>query len=55
MFGTHEKFDLKRPPYGREGSGFYIYEDFYTHVLRLSCFKAGEMISRSGFQFDLRL
>ncbi len=55
MFGTHEKFNLQRPPYGREGSGFYIYEDFYEHILRLSCFKSGEMISRSGFQFDLRL
>jgi hypothetical protein len=55
MFGTHEKFNLQRPPYGREGSGFFLYEDFYNHLLRLSCYKSGEMISRSGFQFDLRL
>jgi len=55
MFGTHEKFNLQRPAYGREGSGFYLYEDFYNHILRLTCYKSGEMISRSGFQFDLRL
>lgn len=55
MFGTHEKFNLQRPAYGREGSGFYIYEDFYNHLLRLTCYKSGEMISRSGFQFDLKL
>lgn len=55
MFGTNEKFNLQRPPYGREGSGFYLYEDFYNHLLRLTCYKSGEMISRSSFQFDLRL
>ncbi len=55
MFGTNEKYDLLRCAFGRRGSGFYIYEDFYTHALRLSCWKSGEMISRSGFQFDLKL
>lgn len=55
MFGTNEKFNLQRPAYGRRGSGFYIYEDFYTHLLRLTCHKSGEMSSRSAFQFDIRL
>jgi len=55
MFGTYEKFNLLRPPYGREGSGFYLYEDFYTRLLRLSCFKSGEMVNHSAFQFDLML
>jgi putative isomerase len=55
MFGTRQKFDLKRPAYGRRGTGFYLYEDFYEHVLRLSCYKSGEMSSRSPFQFDIRL
>ena len=55
MFGKNQKFDLQRPPYGREGSGFYLYEDFYNHLIRMSCWKSGEMISRSGFQFDFHL
>ena len=55
MFGTHEKYDLKRPAYARRGTGFYLYEDFYENVIRLSCYKSGEMSSRSPFQFDVRL
>ncbi|MDR0819006.1 MAG: hypothetical protein LBN43_05500 [Oscillospiraceae bacterium] len=55
MLGTHEKFNLLRSPYPRGGSAFYLYEDFYARLLRLTNFKSMDMNNSSDFIFDLKL
>lgn len=53
MFGTNEKYQLLRAPYGRLGSALYLYEDFFTHRLRFSSRRSSTMCLRSDFLFYL--
>ncbi|MBR6950171.1 MAG: hypothetical protein IKH56_00390 [Oscillospiraceae bacterium] len=53
MFGTNEKHQLIRIPFGRFGSALYLYEDFFTHRLRLSSRRSSTMCLRSDFLFYL--
>ena len=39
MFGTSERFDLTHAVYAREGSAFFLIENYYSHMLQLSSFK----------------
>ncbi len=55
MFGTHEKFNLQRATFARSGCAFYIYEDYYSRLLRLSNYKPASMVLTSPFLFNLRL
>lgn len=55
MFGTKEKFDLQRAVFARNGCAFYIFEDYYTHLLRLSSYKPAASVGSSPFLFNLRL
>lgn len=55
MFGTNEKFNLIRAFFARSGSAFYIFEDYYSHLLRLSNYKPAAMVISSPFLFNLRL
>lgn len=55
MFGTKEKFALQRAVFARNASAFYIFEDYYTHLLRLSSYKPGAMVDSTPFIFNLRL
>ena len=41
MFGTGERFDLTHAVYAREGSAFFLIENYYTHLLQLSSYKPG--------------
>lgn len=55
MFGTNEKFNLQRATFARSASAFFIFEDYYTHLLRLSNYKPAAMVMTSPFLFNLRL
>ncbi len=54
-FGKGQKFDLIRAPYGRRGSGFYLFEDYYLPLIRLSNTKADSMMSGGDFVFDIKI
>jgi hypothetical protein len=55
MFGTNEKFNLVRAAFLRSGCGFYIFEDYYSHLLRLTNYKPSAMVLTSPYLFNLRL
>jgi hypothetical protein len=55
MFGTNEKFNLVRAAFVRSASAFYIFEDYYTHLLRLTNYKPAAIVLSSPFLFNLRL
>lgn len=55
MYGSNEKFNLVRAFFARCGSAFYIFEDYYSHLLRLSNYKPAAMVLSSPFLFNLRL
>ena len=55
MFGTGEKFDLTHAVYAREGSAFYLIENYYSHLLQLSTYKPGTWLGQNDFLFQLRL
>lgn len=54
MFGTGEKFDLLHAVYAREGSAFYLIENYYSHLLQLSTYKPGAWLNSNDFLFQLR-
>lgn len=55
MFGTNEKFNLQRAFFARDASAFYIFEDYWSHLLRLSNYKPAAIVHVSPFLFNLRL
>jgi hypothetical protein len=55
MFGTNEKFNLQRATFARSACAFYIFEDYYDHLLRLSNYKPSAMVLSSPFLFRLKL
>ncbi len=55
MFGTNKKFNLERAAFARNGCAFYIFEDYYTHLLRLTNYKPAAMVMTSPFLFSLKL
>jgi hypothetical protein len=55
MYGTNEKFNLQRATFARNACAFYIYEDYDTHLLRLSNYKPASMVMSSPFLFNLKL
>ena len=55
MFGTGEKFDLTHAVYAREGSAFFLIENYYSHLLQLSSYKPGAWLNANPFLFDLRV
>jgi putative isomerase len=55
MFGTKEKFNLQRATFARSACAFYIFEDYATHLLRLSNYKPSAMVLSSPFLFNLKL
>ena len=54
MFGTGERFDLTHAVYAREGSAFFLIENYYTHLLQLSSYKPGAWMDSNPFLFALR-
>ena len=54
MFGTSERFDLTHAVYAREGSAFFLIENYYSHLLQLSSFKPGAWMMSNEFVFNLR-
>ena len=54
MFGTSERFDLTHAVYAREGSAFFLIENYYSHLLQLSSFKPGAWMMSNEFVFTLR-
>ncbi len=54
MFGTREKFDLTHAVYGREGSAFFLIENYYSHLLQLSSYKPGAWMDWNEFLFTVR-
>ena len=54
MFGTGERFDLTHAVYAREGSAFFLIENYYTHLLQLSSYKPGAWMDSNPFLFSLR-
>ena len=54
MFGTGEKFDLTHAVYAREGSAFFLIENYYSHLLQLSSYKPGAWLNANPFLFNLR-
>lgn len=55
LFGTRAKFDLTHAVYAREGSAFYLIENYYSHILQLSSYKPGAWLDSNEFLFDLRI
>jgi putative isomerase len=55
MYGTNEKFNLQRATFARSACAFYIFEDYYDHLLRLSNYKPSAMVLSSPFLFKLTL
>ncbi|SHH98774.1 hypothetical protein SAMN02745823_01788 [Sporobacter termitidis DSM 10068] len=55
MFGTNEKFNLQRAVFARSASAFFIFEDYYSHLLRLTNYKPASIVLTSPFLFNLRL
>ena len=53
MFGTGEKFDLTHAVYCREGSAFFLIENWYSHLLQLSSYKPGAWMDSNAFLFSL--
>ena len=53
MFGTSERFDLTHAVYAREGSAFFLIENYYSHMLQLSSFKPGAWMMSNEFVFTL--
>jgi hypothetical protein len=53
--GKGQKFDLIRAPFGRRGSGFYLFEDYNLPLIRLSNTKADSIMSGGNLIFDLKL
>ncbi len=54
MFGIGERFDLTHAVYAREGSAFFLIENYYTHLLQLSSYKPGAWMDANPFLFSLR-
>lgn len=54
MFGSGERFDLTHAVYAREGSAFFLIENYYTHLLQLSSYKPGAWMDSNPFLFSLR-
>lgn len=54
-FGKGQKFDLVQCPYGRHGSGLYLYEDYEQPIIHMANFKASSLMSGSDFIFDLQV
>ena len=54
-FGKGQKFDLVQCPYGRHGSGLYLYEDYESPSIRMANFKAGSLMSGGDFFFNLQV
>lgn len=55
VFGSFEKFDLTHAVYAREGSAFYLIENYYTHLLQLSSYKPNAWLNANPFLFTLRV
>lgn len=55
MFGTNEKFRLKRGGFTRTGNAFFIDEDYETDTLRLTNYKPSSMVLTSPYLFALKL
>ena len=55
MFGSGEKFDLTHAVYAREGSAFFLIENYYTHILQLSSYKPAAWMDSNPFLFNLRM
>jgi hypothetical protein len=55
MFGTNEKFNLQRAVFARSGCAFFVFEDYDTHLLRLTNYKPSSMVLSSPFLFNLKL
>ncbi len=55
MFGTNEKFRLKRGGFTRTGNAFFIDEDYKTDTLRLTNYKPSSMVLTSPYLFSLKL
>lgn len=53
MFGTSAKFDLTHAVYAREGCGFFLIENYYSHLLQLSSYKPGAWMDSNPFLFSL--
>ena len=46
---------MQRAVFARNGSAFFIFEDYYSHLLRLSSYKPAASVGISPFLFNLRL
>ncbi len=55
MFGSSEKFDLTHAVYAREGSAFFLIENYYSHLLQLSSYKPGAWMDANPFLFSLHV
>jgi hypothetical protein len=55
MFGTNEKFRLKRGGFTRTGNAFFIDEAYETDTLRLTNYKPSSMVLTSPYLFSLKL
>ncbi|NLM84812.1 MAG: hypothetical protein GX189_08960, partial [Clostridiales bacterium] len=55
VFGSHEKFDLTHAVYAREGSAFFLIENYYTHLLQMSSYKPAAWLNATPFLFTLRV
>ena len=55
MFGTNEKFRLKRGGFTRTGNSFFIDEAYETDTLRLTNYKPSSMVLISPYLFSLKL
>ncbi len=53
MFGSGTKFDLTHAVYAREGSAFFLIENYYSHLLQLSSYKPGAWMDSNPFLFSL--
>jgi hypothetical protein len=54
-FGKGQKFDLIQAPLGRNGSYFFVYEDYNLPILRLGNFKNDNLMQGGDFNFDIKL
>ncbi|MCQ2406135.1 MAG: hypothetical protein MJ067_02835 [Oscillospiraceae bacterium] len=55
MFGIGKKHDLLHAVFAREGSAFYVIENYYTHKLCLGSYKPEAWIDANPFLFSLHL
>ena len=53
VFGDRAKFDLTHAVYAREGSAFFIIENYYSHLLQLSTYKPGAWMDTNEFVFNI--